>query len=78
MAAELAAEVGDDALIAEVQASGPGFLNIAVTDASLWTQLAARVRDPRLGVGESAHGQRMWCAPTTSATGAAVSRRLCR
>ncbi|MFE3187430.1 arginine--tRNA ligase [Nocardia sp. NPDC059240] len=61
LAAELAAELAaaGDPVITDVVASGPGFLNITVTDTALWTHLAARLRDPRLGVGEPARGQRI-------------------
>ncbi|QUN16947.1 hypothetical protein KEC46_33045 [Nocardia seriolae] len=84
LAAELAADLEPDAVIAHVGASGPGFLNITVTDTASWAQLAARLADPRLGVGEPAHGSASssttphptWprkctsaiCAPRSSAT----------
>ncbi|MEU6346935.1 arginine--tRNA ligase [Streptomyces sp. NPDC046977] len=52
---ELAAEVvaalpKDDGLIADVEVSGPGFLNITVADAAITRTLAARAADDRLGV----------------------------
>lgn len=52
---ELAAEVvaalpADDGLIAGVEVSGPGFLNITVADAAITRTLAARAADDRLGV----------------------------
>ncbi|MGV9823037.1 arginine--tRNA ligase [Nocardia xishanensis] len=50
---------GENAVIAGVQASGPGFLNITVTDKSIWEQLAARLTDAQLGVGRPADGQRI-------------------
>ncbi|GAB2512886.1 arginine--tRNA ligase [Nocardia heshunensis] len=59
LAADIAGGLGTDGVIAEVSVSGPGFLNITVTDTALWTQLAARLHDPRLGVGEPARGQRI-------------------
>lgn len=61
LAAELAGEIGSggDGLIADVRASGPGFLNITLADAAIWAQLAARLADTRLGIGEPAHGQRI-------------------
>ncbi|WP_328601784.1 arginine--tRNA ligase [Nocardia terrae] len=58
LAAELTGVIADPA-VAEVRPSGPGFLNITVTDAALWTQLAARLGDARLGVGCPEHGQRI-------------------
>ncbi|MDX3237677.1 arginine--tRNA ligase [Streptomyces sp. ME03-5709C] len=52
---ELAAQVvealpADDELIASVEVSGPGFLNITVSDAAITRTLAARAADDRLGV----------------------------
>ncbi|MBB1252401.1 arginine--tRNA ligase [Streptomyces alkaliterrae] len=52
---ELAGQVverlnGLDAEIAEVEVSGPGFLNITVTDAAIMRTLTARAADDRLGV----------------------------
>ncbi|MEU1428135.1 arginine--tRNA ligase [Nocardia sp. NPDC005746] len=61
LAAALAGELtaGGDAVITDAAASGPGFLNITVGDAAIWMQLAARLADTRLGVGEPAAGQRI-------------------
>ncbi|MFB7292632.1 arginine--tRNA ligase [Actinacidiphila glaucinigra] len=52
---ELAAQVVEalpagDELIASVEVSGPGFLNITVSDAAITRTLAARAADDRLGV----------------------------
>ncbi|WP_431960818.1 arginine--tRNA ligase [Actinacidiphila sp. bgisy160] len=52
---ELAAQVVEalpagDELIASVEVSGPGFLNITVADAAITRTLAARAADDRLGV----------------------------
>lgn len=44
--------VGDPLASAEV--SGPGFVNLRVTDAAIITQLARRAADPRLGVPRGA------------------------
>jgi arginyl-tRNA synthetase len=41
--------------IASVEVSGPGFLNIAVSDAALLRTLAARAADDRLGVPRAEH-----------------------
>ena len=48
------------ALPADLQAelSGPGFLNLTLSDAALWNVVAARLADERLGVGAPAHGTR--------------------
>jgi arginyl-tRNA synthetase len=37
--------------VEDVTVSGPGFLNLALTDAAIWAQVAARVANPRLGIG---------------------------
>ncbi|MEU6562629.1 arginine--tRNA ligase [Nocardia nova] len=62
LAADITSELGTSdhgTVIAEVCPSGPGFLNITVTDAAIWTQLAARLADARLGIDEPAHGNRV-------------------
>ncbi|MEE1940402.1 arginine--tRNA ligase [Streptomyces sp. TRM 70361] len=46
---EAAGETGE-AVIAGVEVSGPGFLNITVSDAAITATLAARAADERLGV----------------------------
>ncbi|WP_433733780.1 arginine--tRNA ligase [Nocardia sp. CA-129566] len=58
-AAELAsalAEPGDGRFTATV--SGPGFLNIAVADRTVWQQISARSGDNRLGVPAAEAGRR--------------------
>ena len=45
--------------IAEVEVSGPGFLNITVADQGLWRQLDRRLADDRLGVERSEQGARV-------------------
>jgi arginyl-tRNA synthetase len=45
--------------IADVEVSGPGFLNITVADQGLWHQLARRLADDRLGVERSEQGARV-------------------
>lgn len=63
--AELAAavvaglDVGGDAVIASVEPSGPGFLNVTVTGEAVWEQVAARLADARLGVGVPELGRRV-------------------
>src|ERR1700754_1891563 len=55
LAATVLAELpGDDDLIARVEVSGPGFLNITVADAAITANLARRLDDDRLGVPEKA------------------------
>jgi arginyl-tRNA synthetase len=62
--AALAAAIADilrsntDAPITDVTVSGPGFLNLTVTDAALWNQVAARLANDRLGVGTPEQGRR--------------------
>lgn len=43
---------------AEAELSGPGFLNLTLTNADLWHVAAARFADERLGVGTPLHGSR--------------------
>ncbi len=50
LAAEVAARLPADELLAGVEVSGPGFLNITVADGALLRTLAARAADERLGV----------------------------
>ena len=62
--AELATAVSDalrangHAPVDDVTVSGPGFLNLGVADAAIWAQVAARLADPRLGVGTPEQGRR--------------------
>lgn len=56
-AAELAKAIQDKA-IGSIVPSGPGFLNITVTDQALWHQVAARLADDRLGVSTPEQGRR--------------------
>ncbi|MEV8367655.1 arginine--tRNA ligase [Streptomyces niveus] len=50
LATKVVAELADGDLFKEVEVSGPGFLNITVTDRAIIETLAARVTDDRLGV----------------------------
>ncbi|WP_052849315.1 arginine--tRNA ligase [Streptomyces avicenniae] len=50
LAATVAAGVGRDGIIGGIEVSGPGFLNVTVTDEALISTLAARAADERLGV----------------------------
>ncbi|RKN41858.1 arginine--tRNA ligase [Streptomyces hoynatensis] len=53
LAARVAGEVEPGGPIAEVAVSGPGFLNITLSDEAILTTLAARAADERLGVPRS-------------------------
>ncbi|GGN63790.1 arginine--tRNA ligase [Streptomyces kronopolitis] len=50
LATKVVAEIGENPLFQEVEVSGPGFLNITVTDRAITETLAARAADDRLGV----------------------------
>ncbi|BCK70295.1 arginine--tRNA ligase [Streptomyces libani subsp. rufus] len=50
LATKVVAEIGENALFKEVEVSGPGFLNITITDRAITQTLAARADDDRLGV----------------------------
>jgi arginyl-tRNA synthetase len=55
LAEEIAAALGDEL---GVELSGPGFLNLTVSDDAVWRQVAARLADDRLGVGTPELGRR--------------------
>jgi len=44
--------------LAEVTVSGPGFLNLALTDPAIWQQVTGRLAGPRLGIGMLEQGRR--------------------
>ncbi|WP_280194874.1 arginine--tRNA ligase [Nocardia farcinica] len=46
-------------VIESVTVSGPGFLNITVSDAAIWSQVATRLADERLGVPAAEAGRRV-------------------
>ncbi|MFF7156914.1 arginine--tRNA ligase [Streptomyces sp. NPDC008139] len=46
---------GPEGLIGEIEVSGPGFLNISVTDTAITANLALRAADDRLGVPLAEH-----------------------
>ncbi|WP_419997015.1 arginine--tRNA ligase [Streptomyces boninensis] len=50
LAAQVVESLGSHAEIAEIEVSGPGFLNITVSDKAITDTLAARAADDRLGV----------------------------
>ena len=61
--AELAAELAEALRgvdgIADVEVSGPGFLNITLDEPGLWRQAGRRVADDRLGVAHPEQGSRV-------------------
>ncbi|MEV2221002.1 arginine--tRNA ligase [Nocardia vinacea] len=58
-AAELVAELGSgDGLFDAVTVSGPGFLNITVSDHAVWEQVSDRLDNDRLGVPDFESGRR--------------------
>ena len=54
VAARVMENLTADEVIANLEVSGPGFINVSVTDAAILERLAARAADTRLGVGSSA------------------------
>jgi arginyl-tRNA synthetase len=57
LADALTSALGSD-VISAVERSGPGFLNITVSDRAVWEQVTARLANPRLGVGTPEEGRR--------------------
>ncbi|MFD9136838.1 arginine--tRNA ligase [Streptomyces bottropensis] len=55
LAAQVVAQVESGELIGEIEVSGPGFLNITLTDRAITANLAERYADARLGVPLAAH-----------------------
>ncbi|MFD8784304.1 arginine--tRNA ligase [Kitasatospora sp. NPDC059599] len=54
VAARVLENLGVDQVIANLEVSGPGFINVTVTDSAILERLAARAADARLGVGSNA------------------------
>ncbi|MGW8553432.1 arginine--tRNA ligase [Streptomyces tubercidicus] len=50
LASQVVAEIGENDLLQEIEVSGPGFLNITITDRAITETLTARAADDRLGV----------------------------
>ncbi|MFB8082406.1 arginine--tRNA ligase [Streptomyces sp. NPDC056013] len=50
LATQVVAAIPENDVLKEIEVSGPGFLNITVTDAAIVRTLAARAADARLGV----------------------------
>ncbi|MFC9963880.1 arginine--tRNA ligase [Nocardia ignorata] len=60
LGADIAAGIDrTDGVIADVQVSGPGFLNINLSDSAVWTAVAERVADERLGIPTTEDGRRV-------------------
>ncbi|MGB6163495.1 MAG: arginine--tRNA ligase [Pseudonocardiaceae bacterium] len=55
LAEQVVGELPTDEVIAAREVSGPGFINLTISDAAITGQLAARAGDPRLGVPGSAN-----------------------
>ncbi|MFD3464205.1 arginine--tRNA ligase [Nocardia fluminea] len=57
---ELASQLDlTNGVIADVEVSGPGFLNISLADRAIWASVAARLADERLGVPTTENGHRV-------------------
>ncbi|HEX7658957.1 MAG TPA: arginine--tRNA ligase [Pseudonocardiaceae bacterium] len=44
--------------IAELTITGPGFLNLAIADTAIWSQVAAKLASPKLGIGTPEQSRR--------------------
>ncbi|MGW5822905.1 arginine--tRNA ligase domain-containing protein, partial [Streptomyces noursei] len=55
LAGKVVETLGTDGVLADVEVSGPGFLNLTVADRAILATLAARAADDRLGVPYAAH-----------------------
>lgn len=55
LASRVVAELPVDDVLAALEVSGPGFLNLTISDAAITQQLAARSGDARLGVPRAEH-----------------------
>lgn len=58
VAAHIAGHLADSPLIGECEISGPGFINLTLTDAALWDQVVFRADSDRLGVPATQSGVR--------------------
>ncbi|MFG2736943.1 arginine--tRNA ligase [Streptomyces harbinensis] len=59
LATDVVAAVTSGGPVRDIEVSGPGFLNITVTDEAITANLAARAADDRLGVPYTAHPSTM-------------------
>src|SRR5712691_4207216 len=53
IAAELAAELAGADVLGDVKVSGPGFINLTLSDSWIAEQASGLLNDPRLGVGRA-------------------------
>lgn len=58
LAAGLVDGLDDPEIVGSVELAGPGFLNITVPDATIWSQVAARLDSERAGVATPERGRR--------------------
>nr|WP_241681393.1 arginine--tRNA ligase [Pseudactinotalea terrae] len=58
VASAVVEQISENVLIGEVEISGPGFINLTLSDAALWSQVEARLADDRLGVPSTELGRR--------------------
>lgn len=58
VAQEIAAGLNDSPLVLTAEVSGPGFINITLTDSALWNQIVERWAAQRLGVEQTQAGVR--------------------
>lgn len=58
VAQQIAAHLEQSPIIAAAEVSGPGFINLTLTDAALWAQVRERGASPRLGVPAFEQGVR--------------------
>jgi arginyl-tRNA synthetase len=59
VATELASHLGDSAVVASAEVSGPGFINLALSDAWIAGQATGQLADPRLDVPPADPPQRV-------------------
>lgn len=59
VAADVVRQVGRQVDAFAVEVSGPGFVNVTVPDQVVWTAVAARLADARLGVASWRRGERV-------------------
>ncbi|MFD4992214.1 arginine--tRNA ligase [Cellulosimicrobium cellulans] len=59
VAADVVRQVGRQSDAFAVEVSGPGFVNVTVPDQVVWTAVAARLADARLGVAAGRRGERV-------------------
>ncbi len=58
VAAQITSHLAGSPLIGAAEISGPGFINLTLTDEALWNQVRTRFSAPRLGIPETQAGVR--------------------